>query len=291
MAALVAAVGVAVVLLVGSNSDQPENVATTLSLRNLTHIHGIAVDPRNSAELLLATHNGIFRTADGTTVARVSASQDDFMGFSLDPADSQVIYASGHPSTGGSAGVIVSRDGGLTWERRSPGVSGPVDFHAMTVSRADPNLIFGYFAHTSSIQVSGDGGRTWSIASSPPGVVDLAASPEYTNVVYAATNSGLIVSQDGGESWQPTGPQGQPATMVEAAPDGNVYAFVVGVGLLRAPASANVWNEVGDYISFGSALLHFAADPDNRDRLYAVDDLGRIMVSGDRGASWVPWAG
>lgn len=42
-----------------SGADRQDNEAIALSLRNLTHIHGIAVDPNDSTKLLLATPNGL----------------------------------------------------------------------------------------------------------------------------------------------------------------------------------------------------------------------------------------
>ncbi len=79
------------------------------------------------------------------------------MGFTPHPADESVLYASGHPAGGGNLGFIVSRDGGRGWSSLSPGVGGPVDFHQMDVSKADPSVIYG--AH-GGLQASRDGGRT-----------------------------------------------------------------------------------------------------------------------------------
>ena len=88
---------------------------------------------------------------------RISDNQNDYMGFTPHPSDSNVFYASGHPASGGNTGFAVSEDGGRTWRQLSKGVRGPVDFHRMDVSRADPGVIYGVYR---GLQVSRDGGHT-----------------------------------------------------------------------------------------------------------------------------------
>ncbi|WP_446917170.1 hypothetical protein, partial [Klebsiella pneumoniae] len=84
------------------------------------------------------------------------------------------------------------------------------------------------------IQVSRDGGKTWEVAGAPQtDVFDLGASPTDPDVVYAATRDGLMGSGDRAQTWMPAFHVKQPATMVQAAPDGTVYAFVVGTGLIK----------------------------------------------------------
>ena len=54
--------------------------------------------------------------------------------------------------------VIKSIDGGISWKEISKGVNGPVDFHAMGISTANPDILYGWF---SGLQKSEDGGYTW----------------------------------------------------------------------------------------------------------------------------------
>jgi hypothetical protein len=119
-------------------------------LRQQTHFHGLAVDPTDRSRLYLATHHGFFLLGADGMATRVSQVQD-FMGFTPHPGDSRILYASGHPAAGGNLGFIASTDGGATWTQLSPGANGPVDFHQMDVSPADPNVIYGAYGN---IQVS-----------------------------------------------------------------------------------------------------------------------------------------
>ncbi len=256
--------------------------AVELHISDVSHIHGIAFDSSTPGAVLLATHHGLYRAmSDGAAMA-VSTDTSDYMGFSPDPSNSSRLLASGHPGPGGNIGVILSTDGGASWTKIADGVNGPVDFHAMTISRADPNVIFGLY---DSIQVSRDGGVNWTLAGPAPGrVIDLAASASTSDTVYAGTVEGLMQSKDAGASWALAGPAGVPTTMVEATGDGSLYAFFAGTGLFHLPADGK-WEPLAS--GFGERyLLHLAADPADARHLVAVNDESAVLESRDGGKSW-----
>ncbi|MGH6928775.1 MAG: WD40/YVTN/BNR-like repeat-containing protein [Dongiaceae bacterium] len=250
------------------------------TLRQQTHFHGLAVDPTDRTRLYLATHHGFFVLGADGVATRVSAVQD-FMGFTPHPSDSKMLYASGHPAGGGNLGFIASTDGGATWTQLSPGINGPVDFHQMDVSPADPKVIYGAYG---SIQVSRDGGKSWTeTGPAPEGMIQLAASSMAADRLYAATRVGLLVSDNAGATWRTDGFDTEIVSMVRSAPDGRLLAFVVGRGLLSAAE-----NDVADWTPLGSdrILLHLAIDPMDADRLYAITQDGDVIASVDGGASW-----
>ena len=107
-----------------------------------THIHGIAVPAGSPSRVYIATHHGFFGVEPDGMATRLSEADDDFMGFTPHPTDPSLLYASGHPVGGGAMGIIMSVDGGKTWRRIADGVDGPVDFHQMDVSQADPQVIY-----------------------------------------------------------------------------------------------------------------------------------------------------
>ncbi len=227
---------------VGSNSEVDGNLpasralsageTTVTSLAGKSHFHGIAVDPGDPSRLYLATHHGLFQVGPDGKARRISKTRDDFMGFTPHPTDPSVLYASGHPESGGNLGFIASRNGGNTWTQISRGVRGPVDFHQMDVSRVDPEVIYGVHG---GLQVSRDGGRSWRVAGpAPKELIDLAASAKYVNTLYAATREGLFKSADGGRSWQVAYTLRRPVTMVQTTSRGDAFAFVVGTGLIRS---------------------------------------------------------
>lgn len=276
--ALIAILGVAVWLW----PVAAESVAVS-EISKKTHIHGIAVDSQDPSRIYLATHHGFFMVEPDGMATRVSETGDDFMGFTPHPTDSSLLYASGHPVAGGALGIITSADEGRTWRQIAKGVNGPVDFHQMDVSQADPRVIYGVY---DGLQISRDGGHTWRRAGQlPDGLIDLAASAKDVNTLYAATKGGLFITMDGGRSWRPAYLFKRPVTMVQSSSDGTVYAFVYGSGLLRTTEPGLDWSLVSD--DFGdSYFLHLAVDPADATKLYAVNNKGSVLVSSDGGRTW-----
>lgn len=249
-----------------------------------THIHGLAVDRADSGRLLIATHHGLHALRlDTATVEPVSERRDDLMGFTSHPTDATRLYASGHPARGGNLGFVASMDGGKTWTMQSPGIGGPVDFHQMDVSKADPSVIYGVHG---GLQVSHDGGRTWALVGpAPQGLIDIAASSTDAARIYAATQQGLLVSEDSGRNWQPAHLLRRPVSLIEVAPDGSIYAFMLGSGLLRAEEPTLTWETLAD--DFGDTyLLHFAVDPAKPSRQYASTQNNELLTSDNGGRNW-----
>jgi len=285
-ALLFAAVGA--LLAPRSQSDAP----TTLeALAQDSHFHGIAVDPSDPSRLYLATHHGLYGVAPDGTAERLSPVQD-LMGFTPHPSDPSTLYASGHPAGGGNLGFIASEDGGRSWTQLAEGVGGPVDFHQMDVSPADPKTIYG--AYGGGLQQSKDGGRSWeSVGPAPQGLIGLAASSTDPATIYAATQSGLLRSKDDGRSWQHAYLLRRPVSMVHVTPGTTVYAFVVGTGLIAASEPDLTWQTISQD-GLGSAyVLHLAVDPTNEGKLYAVtfdpqSKLQAVLTSSDAGKIWAP---
>ena len=267
--------------------DQLSVKETTVSeLSRETHFHGIAVDAINPRRLYLATHHGLFAVTLDGKAGRLSDTRDDFMGFTAHPIDQSALYASGHPTGGGNLGFIASRDGGRSWIRRSNGAGGPADFHLMDVSKTDPKIVYGVFG---DLQLTTNGGRTWMrIGPVPPGITALAASSQDINILYAATQSGLQRSHSGGRSWKLE--SNHPTTMVHVTRDSRVYAYMVGIGLVKAAENEFAWQIVGQ--GFGEDhIQYFATDAVDYRRLYAITtnprtQTQRVIASTDGGASW-----
>lgn len=262
-----------------ASSDRPVSLS---ELAGTTHFHGIAVDPEDPSRLYLATHHGFYIVSPDGMATRLSEVMD-MMGFTPFPFDPRILYASGHPAGGGNLGFLMSDDGGKSWRQLSKGIGGPVDFHQMDASKADMKTIYGAYG---GLQVSRNGGLSWSrVGPQPEGLIALATSALNVDTLYAATQTGLLVSKDGGKSWQPAFAEKRPASTVFATREGDVYAFVLGSGLLHAKEPALAWQSLGS--DFGGAyILHLAVDPTNRERLYAVTNKGSILGSRDGGRTW-----
>ncbi|HEV8388716.1 MAG TPA: hypothetical protein VGQ35_02680 [Dongiaceae bacterium] len=276
---LAAAAALAVICLV-----TPVRAGDAIPLSELetqTHYHGLAVDPTDPSRLYLATHHGFYLVGADGMATRLSPVQD-FMGFTPHPTDPSILYASGHPGSGGNLGFLMSADGGTSWTQISPGLDGPVDFHQMDVSPADPQVIYGVY---NGIQVSRDGGRNWALAGPvPQGLIALAASARSPDRLYGATQNGLISSDDAGVTWQSAAFAGEVITTVATGPNDALYAYVVGRGLMMAKEERpDDWSALS---ADQRIQLHLAIDQRHPERMFAVAHKAGIIQSEDGGKSW-----
>ncbi|MFN3476039.1 MAG: F510_1955 family glycosylhydrolase [Candidatus Methylomirabilales bacterium] len=268
-------------------------------ISQLHHIHGLAVDPRDPRILYIATHEGLIRFGGEKPWELVGDDRSDFMGFTLDPK-SGVMYASGHPS--GSShrpnpmGVIVSRDGGQTWQPLT--LDGAVDLHAMTLT-ADGMTLYGW-------NVMGLPGLYWISAQDGvwarieaqglTGVFSLTAHPNQKATLLAGTRSGLLASRDGGKSWAPFSQTlaGVPVTAVAYHPyDPQIlyaYAMREGMGFLRSADGGRTWTSTGFFLGERDAALVLAVSPGKGEVLYLSTLSSDLYQSVDGGRSWKPLA-
>ena len=267
----------------------PQSVlAEPVQLGQIKHIHGIAANPFDSTKLLLATHTGLFSATSEGLAERTSKINADLMSFAVDPANPRKLYSSGHPEGGGNFGIMTSVDGGSTWTHLSDGVSGPVDFHAMTVSPLDSQILYGT---DQRLQKSTDGGENWKvIGETPEKLFSLASSAKDKSTLYAATMTGLLISRDDGGTWQPGFVFRKPVTMIPVTPEGRLYAFVYGTGLLSAMEPNLAWKTLSSGFQ-DRALMSFAIDPKNPSRLFGVADTGTVVASKDGGKQWTSFEG
>jgi photosystem II stability/assembly factor-like uncharacterized protein len=270
--------------IVTASSVQQAGAESLQELAEHTHYHGVAFNLGDGdAELLIATHHGMFAVMKDGSTAQISPTHD-FMGFSPDPANRLRYFASGHPAGGGNSGFLESRDGGVTWSHLSDGLNGPVDFHGIAVSAVDPKVVYGTFG---GVQTSRDGGLTWKMSGkSPDGLVQLAASSAEPQKIFAATKRGLKVSDDWGATWSNVVFSGEIVTAIRIEADGTAYAFVLGHGFAGS-TEANLTNWELLSHAFGRMIpLHIAVSPRNPEHLIVSTQTSDLLESFDGGKTW-----
>lgn len=275
-----------VVVYMGHTSTKPvtEDPATTEP--KLEHAHGFSVDVANENRLLIATHHGLLQFVDNK-LSKIGTVADDLMGFTPHPTDPAIYFSSGHPVRGGNLGFQKSSDGGITWQKVSDGLNGPVDFHSMTVSTVNPDLVYGYYG---SLQHSKDGGRTWQIAKGAIQPYSLSTDPAQENTVYAATANGVLVSDDTGDTWRSysTGLENGAVSVFSVAPDSAyALAFSQKIGGLAKTTNGGVsWTQINE--SFGGATVLFISySKVNPQNVYVMTQENSIFKSNDSGSTWV----
>ncbi len=282
-----------------ADTAAPSNQATltpvpSISYQHPNHIHGLGYDNLN-LRLFVATHHGIFVWKEGR-LFQLGDNRDDYMGFSLHPSNPKIIYTSGHPSGGGNMGVMKSEDGGISFARIFHGLKGEsVDFHAMVISPANPNILYGWFE--GKIYRSKNGGKNWTLAAARGlperggfcfGAACLAPDNRDERLLYAGTPEGLFVSRDFGENWSAVNREGAFAGIeVDPADARRLFAFTQKWGLALSSDGGKNWQtkDKGITLRPGEPIFAFAFDSKDSKHIFAATPE-RVFQSSNRGESW-----
>jgi photosystem II stability/assembly factor-like uncharacterized protein len=256
--------------------------------------------------------------ADETVVANPDPI-GQIVALAIDPKDSHVLYAAATKDD--QTAMVLSRDGGFTWQRLGPLPEAP--FHIWI----DPNSpqpsrdLYIAGAHTIHARIHGN----WQRRTPPSGATftDISAgfaatgSPTFYGVSKLAhSNSGLLVSRDGGLNWTASALPGTGAQLRAVATSLHHPQFAyasfshlnlngrVLQGVARTSDSGRNWKLVwSSTLSIEDANVHDAwiagemtpewaeeplsltVDDRNPDLVYATD-LGRALASTDGGTNW-----
>jgi hypothetical protein len=260
------------------------------------HIHGIGYDSQNE-RLFVATHFGLFVLKE-EQLYQIGRSRDDFMGFSLNQRDPDIIYTSGHPRTGGNLGVMRSEDAGLNFERISQGTAmGPVDFHSMALSFADPGILYGVFK--GQLYRSRDAGNSWELLRTQGAPLGdgfcwhapcISADTMEEGRLYAGTVEGLAVSDDYGENWRIVENDAGVVVTAEVDPQNNerIFAFAENYGVAVSEDGGRTWVSKNHGLQFQAQELVFAFSFDINDsqKVFLVTNRNQIFMTENGGEHW-----
>jgi hypothetical protein len=200
------------------------------------------------------------------------------------PRQGDTIFVSGHPGTKNNDAFtaphigIVTHDSAAGWEQIS--LAGVTDFHNLSTTPADPDLIVGLPSDRPVLLRSVDGGRTF-IEASPLTARDVSIDSADPKLLTATTAEGLVVSRDGGDTFSPlSGP-----TLVVIAPDATRQAGIVGIApdgelWVGSAETEAVWTSAG--IVMGGA----AAIAVSNDGVIAVAGESGVVITRDGGTTW-----
>ncbi len=288
--------GVVVVLLLGGlfllgssgKSSENSSGSTLTPVSSFSHSHGIAVDTSDATKVYIATHEGLYLLQNDKDLFQIGETRDDLMGFSAHPTDANTFFSSGHPSRGGNIGFQKTTDGGITWKRLSDGLGGRVDFHSMTVSQVNPDIVYGFFG--GKLQRSNDGGQTWEYAKGTISPISLSTDPKDEKVVYASTQDGVMVSSDKGDTWQSVSPQLEGGAVSAYTVDPlSAYALVFSQtlgGMGKSVDGGKNWQKLPETFG-GEAVLYISYSKSTAGTVYALTNGNSVYKSTDSGTAWI----
>ena len=250
------------------------------------HIHGLGIDPSDHNILYIATHGDFYQSINSGPPVKVDKERADYMAFNAPPITGIPLYASGHPSTGGNTGLIKSIDGGQSWESVSKVLEPPVDFHAMSVSKSDPNTIIGFDSAARGLFKTVDAGKTWETLQYPDYISALAISPIDSHLVFAGTGKGIFQSNDGAKSWNLLD-EYKGITILALTFDENQTLYTSNqFGISRSSDFGKSWENLSDP---GLTITSIAVDTQNKIIYvagYSPDGYQEIYRSKDDTKSW-----
>lgn len=278
-------IGIAIASVLSSPDPVPQSeFSKTVNWR---HVHGLGIDPVDRTILYIATHGDFYHSNNGAPPFKVDVVRADYMAFNAPPSAGIPLYASGHPSTGGNTGLIKSTDGGQSWDSVAKVLEPPVDFHAMAVSKSDPDIIIGFDSAGRGLFKTIDAGKTWETLQYPEYISALAISPRDSQLVFAGTGKGIFQSIDGAESWNQLDEyKGITVFALSFDEEGVLYASTSNFGLSRSSDLGKTWEK----ITIPSLVITSVA-VDSKNKItyiagHSPDGFQEVYRSLDNGANW-----
>jgi hypothetical protein len=171
-------------------------------------VRSLAFDPGNSERVLAGTSSGqVYESLDlGLTWspagARVALPGWVVSSLAFDPHRPGRVWAGLWALWGSEGAVVVSDDGGRTWQTRQDGLPG-LQVYALALAPDRPDEI--YAATRQGVWASRDAGRRWrDLAAGRPDfgkVTSLLIDPQSPDTLYAGTWRRAYRSDDRGASW------------------------------------------------------------------------------------------
>jgi photosystem II stability/assembly factor-like uncharacterized protein len=238
---------------------------------------------------VVGAFGAIFKTTDGgrTWIAQKTPTLDYLYGIDFTTPERGVVV-------GKSGTILTTDDGGTTWTQRTSGT----DRNLFSVSYATPDKLWAV-GDWGAVVYSEDGGKTWTDRSLSDDIV-------LTAVHWADEKHGLIVgefgtvryTQDGGQTFE-SPKTGTDKTFFGASMTGPDDLWLVGIDglIMRSRDQGRNWEVKRgvlataslDQVSFNDAMaypgLYDISFSGNYG--YVVGDLGMVLVSPDRGETWV----
>jgi hypothetical protein len=242
---IVIAIGIGIAIALATQGSDAGSSSSNQRVVFWRHVHGLGIDPLDNNILYIATHGDFYKSVNGELPVKVDQERADYMAFNAPQAQGVPLYASGHPSTGGNMGLVKSTDGGQTWQSVSQVLDPPVDFHAMAVSRSNPNVIIGFDSGGRGFFKTIDAGNTWLNLNYPEYITALAIAPDNSEVVFAGTENGIFRSSDGGSSWtQLNQYKGIGIFALAFDLEGALYASTETFGLSKSSDQGEAWQNI-----------------------------------------------
>jgi hypothetical protein len=251
-------------------------------------IQALAIDPHNPATLYASTSNnfehGVFKSVDGGANWAVVSLDMVVSPLTVDPTNSQKIFAGGNTSSNDSGSVARSTNGGASWNVAR--ISGTNSVTALAVDPANPSTVYAGArlggsppSPYNAMFKSTDGGSSWTrlngFFDDPIRAIAIAQTSPPT--IYVGEGI-LSRSTDGGLNWTELSNGlkgfGVEGIVIDPTDSSTIYLALGGSyenGIFKSTDSGDHWTATGlRNVSAGAVAL----DPAHPAKLYAATGIG-----------------
>ena len=248
----------------------------------------LALDPGDPSTVYAAGAQGLAKSVNaGAIWSESSYSPASGAAVAVDPSNASRILSSGW-----SAGIVLSNDGGASWKTVfSPGGNAS----SIVFDHRNPSIVYAAVFYPIK---STDGGETWhglnhgveSFATSAIAIDSGNSALLYLITVSRSEEANFLFrSVDAGENWAvDSGLRSDDVGILQAilADPGRPGSVWLGTsrGLFRGNASDTTWTPMG----FTDSVAAVAADGSADGALYLASSSGGVFRSLDEGATWQP---
>jgi len=234
-----------------------------LTLGQLRYYYTIAVDPQNGDTAYIGTSGPfgftslgrVYKTSDGgETWERTSLIADhDVWGLTIDPQNTQTIWAVTGPEWVRRGSIYRSQDGGASWSKIHTGLKRGW-FYFIVIHPHDSNIVF--VGGENGLYRSRDGGITWAQLEPKSWCRAFSFAPEDPDKLYTAwydlkrDESVISKSTDGGETWVTRDIYPLEFLALSVHPGNNqvLYGGDAGLGVFKSTDEGESWYAVNEGI-------------------------------------------
>lgn len=247
----------------------------TQGLPNSPDYHSLSVSPLDPNEILLGTHDGLYRSGDGGKSWQSGGlSGRDAMNV-VRPRE-HTLWTAGHNV------LAKSSDGGARWVDVRPSGLPSLDVHGFAVDPRDPRTLYAAIAGR-GLYRSTDDGVSFSLVSSEVGGAVMALAIMRSGVILAGDmRRGLLSSSDGGKAWRLL----LRAQVMGLAvnPQDPKRILAAGPGILVSADAGKRWRQPLELEEGAGPVAWSPTDPE----LAYVVGFDRVLYrSSDRGETWM----
>ena len=250
---------------------------SSAGLPNTPDYHSLIISPTDTRELILGTHQGLYRSMDGGRQwTSYTMGGQDAMNL-IRPTGRRTTWLAGHDI------FARSDDGGQNWKSLQPATLPSLDLHGFAVDPRHPSTLYAAVAGYGLYRSTNSGASFKPVSHDVGGMVmALAVSP--TGTIFAGDmQRGLLASRDGGKTWQPTLKASLAGIAID--PKNPQVILATGPGIFRSTDGGTTWSQVSRLASGAGPV---AWSPSNPRLAYVVGFDRTLYRSSDAGATWSP---